>query len=115
MYDCTELTQLLIFRFAVLCTSRLNLRDLVCSNNSTDIFYYKRFLCFISLLIYYTIPQHKCYSNKYEMYNLSDNLVSAVPLHSVALRGQPASLHTAPTTSVIVHKIMHAALQLALL
>ena len=58
------------------------------------------FLCFISLLIYYTISQHNCCNNKYEIYNISDNLVSAFPLHSIALRGQPASLHTAPRTPV---------------
>ena len=52
------------------------------------------FLCFISLLIYYIKPLHNCYNNKYGMCNLSDNLVLAVPLHSIALWGQPASLHT---------------------
>ena len=75
-------------------------------------------LCFISLLIYYIKPVNNCYNNKYDMYYLDDNLVLAVPLHSIALGGQPASLHTAPTISIsiisILISLLHAALQVAL-
>ena len=45
------------------------------------------------------------------MYNLSDNLVLAVPLHCLALRGQLASLLTAPTISIITMITLNVALQ----
>ena len=80
------------------------------SNTSNQIIYFKMFLCFILLLIYYIKPLHNCYNNKYEMHNLSDNLVLAVPLHSCS---QGSTCITAYSTNSNV-LILHAALSVTL-
>ena len=51
----------------------------------------------------YIKPLHNCNNSKYEMYNLSDNLVLAVPQHSLGLRGQPAFTAYSTNSSSSLH------------
>ena len=83
----------------VLCSlqhlGRINKKE--CSNNSNQYlqkgFYTLFHLQFITFCHYTTVTSIgiNCH--------LSVNLVLAVPLHSIALRGQPATLHTSPTSA----------------